>query len=394
MIPVAKPKMSILHLNYSRGWGGLEMYSADLFRGLLASGRDVRALVRSGSPLERHLVEHGFADRVLVDDPRKYLDRAAGRRLRELVAQHGVEVIHTFKSADIALATLPLSKLGSARPGVVHHLQMLPGHSRRDPFHWYCYRGLDRVVAITRQIADRLPVLWPIQARKVRVIYHGVDLTPFEPAPERAARARERWALPAEATIIGLVGRIYADKGQRFLFDVFARIASDHPNAHLVLAGEPEGEGEDQARAEAYYADLRAAVETSGLASRVHFTGYCDDVPELMQAIDIFVFSSVPEAFGLVVIEAMASNCITLGPRDGGVVEVIENGLSGLLYATRDEDDLERELRHALGFNAAERDAMHEAARERLVEGFSRARMIAEVASLYDEVIRERAGEA
>jgi glycosyltransferase involved in cell wall biosynthesis len=113
-------------------------------------------------------------------------------------------------------------------------------------------------------------------------------------------------------------------------------------------------------------------------------------VPELMQAIDVFVFSSVPEAFGLVVIEAMASNCITLGPRDGGVVEVIENGLSGLLYATRDEDDLERELRHALGFNTAEREAMHAAAQERLREDFSRARMIAEVAALYDEVAHER----
>jgi glycosyltransferase involved in cell wall biosynthesis len=382
--------MTILHLNYSGGWGGLEMYSADLFCGLLDSGRNVRALVRTGSPLERHLRERGHGDRIHSGDPGKYFDRRAAKQLRALIAEHDVEVIHTFKSADIALATLPIGKLGKRRPGVVHHLQMLPGHSRRDPLHRFFYRRLDRVVAITRQIADRLPDLWPVEAQQVRVIYHGVDLTPFTPSPERAARARERWALPADATIIGLVGRIYADKGQRFLFDVFARIAADYPDAHLVLAGEPEGEGEDQVRAEAYYAELRAAVESSGLAPRVHFTGYCDDVPELMQAIDVFVFSSVPEAFGLVVIEAMASNCITLGPRDGGVVEVIENGLSGLLYATRDEDDLERELRHALGFNTAEREAMHAAAQERLREDFSRARMIAEVAALYDEVAHER----
>ncbi|MCA8981385.1 MAG: glycosyltransferase family 4 protein [Planctomycetes bacterium] len=382
--------MSILHLNYSRGWGGLEMYSADLFRGLIAAGRDVRALVRAGSPLERHLTGLGFADRLHADDPKKYLDRAAGRRLRVLVAQHEVEVIHTFKSADIALATLPLRRLGKARPGVVHHLQMLPGHSRRDPFHWYCYRGLDRVVAITRQIAERLPRLWPVSASKVRTIYHGLELEPFAPAPGRRERARERWQLPRDATIIGLVGRIYADKGQRFLFDVFARLAAEHPGVHLLLAGEPEGEGEDQVRAEQYYADLRAAVDDSGLASRVHFTGYCDDVPELMQAIDVFAFSSRPEAFGLVVIEAMASGCITLGPRAGGVPEIIDDGVSGLLYATRDEDDLERALRRALALTDEQRAEMQAAAAQRLAERFSRSRMISEVAALYDEVARER----
>ena len=389
-IPAAKPKMSILHLNYSRGWGGLEMYSADVFRGLAATGRDVRALVREGSPLHRRLDEAGFADRLHTDDPRKYLDRAAGARLRALVDEHDVEVIHTFKSADIALATLPLRRLGAARPGVVHHLQMLPGHSRRDPFHWFCYRGLDRVVGITRQIAERLPKLWPIAASKVRTIYHGVDLTPFTPSPERAVAARERWKLPPTAPIIGLVGRIYEDKGQRFLFDVFTRLAADFPAVHLVLAGEPEGEGEDQVRAEAYYEELRAAVASSGLAERVHFTGYCDDVPELMQALDVFAFSSRPEAFGLVVIEAMAAGCITLGPRAGGVPEIIDDGDSGFLYTTRDEDDLERALRSALALDDEARTAMRAAASRRLAERFSRDRMIEEVAGLYDEVVRER----
>lgn len=382
--------MSVLHLNYSAGWGGLEMYTLDLFRGLVANGVDVRAMVRSGAPLERAMREAGLGERVESGDPRKYVDRAAGRRLRDAIARHDVRVIHTFKSADIALATLPVGKLGKRRPAVVHHLQMLPGHSRKDPFHRFVYRRLDRVVAITNQIADRLPALWPVKRDQVRTIYHGIDPAPFRRTPESARAARERWSLPADATLVGLVGRIYEDKGQRFLFDVFARLAADFPGAHLVIAGEPEGEGEDQRRAEVYAAGLRAAVASSGLADRVHFTGYCDDVPALMQAFDVFAFASRPEAFGLVVIEAMAAGCVTLGPNGGGVPEILDDGVNGFLYETRDADDLERALRRALALPPAERDAVRDAAQERLDERFSRDRMLREVAALYDELARER----
>lgn len=382
--------MTILHLNYSGGWGGLEMYSLDLFRGLIESGVDVRAMVRAGSPLEGALLRAGHADRVVSGNPRKYVDRAAAKRLRAEIERHGVRVIHTFKSADIGLATLPIGRLKTARPAVVHHLQMLPGHSRKDPLHRFLYRRLDRVIAITRQIADRLPALWPITPRQVRTIYHGIDLAPFHRTPDSSIASREAWSLPKDATLIGLVGRIYEDKGQRFLFDVFARLATEHPSAHLVLAGEPEGEGEDQQRAEAYASDLRAAVASSGFADRVHFTGYCDDVPKLMQAFDIFAFASRPEAFGLVVIEAMAAGCVTLGPRGGGVPEIIDDGVNGLLYGVRDADDLERTLRRALTMSDADRANLRHAASERLSERFSRSRMIAEVVGLYDELARER----
>ena len=119
-------------------------------------------------------------------------------------------------------------------------------------------------------------------------------------------------------------------------------------------------------------------------------TGFCDDVPALLPSIDVFALGSYHEPFGRVVIESMAAGCITIGTRAGGVPEIIDDGVDGVLYEARDVDGLVACLRRVLSLSSAERDALRAAAREKVRTRFGMNRFMQEMLATYREVLAER----
>lgn len=377
--------MKLLFLNTSGAWGGQEMFSGELFVKLREAGVDVRFALRPGFPLERFVRDAGHGDGILETAPsRRYFDRGFDRLLRAEYRAGRVDLVHTFVSSEISYATLAARFLGRRRPAFIHHLQMLPGHRRKDLFHRLAYAPLDRVLTITRQIADRVQQLWPVRPERIRTIYYGLDLSHLEVTEARVAAARERWKLPASGRCIGLVGQICTIKGQLEVFRAFRALAAEFPELTLVLAGTPVGDEP------AYYETLLAEIDAAQLSQRVVLTGFCDDVPALLRSFEIFALGSYHEPFGRVVIESMAAGCVTIGTRAGGVPEIIDDGIDGILYAPRDVDGLVTCLRRALSMTAAERDALRGAAREKVAARFGMDRFMREMSAIYSEVLAER----
>lgn len=127
---------------------------------------------------------------------------------------------------------------------------------------------------------------------RVRVIPRGIDIARGQTEPDR-----ERFGLPSSVPLIVNVGRLTAQKGQVLLIEAFAQILKTIPDAHLAIAGEDQ----DAARA------VRAAVTAHGLGERVHLLGFRSDAGVLMASGDVFVFSSLAEGLGTVVLEAMVA---------------------------------------------------------------------------------------
>jgi glycosyltransferase involved in cell wall biosynthesis len=177
----------------------------------------------------------------------------------------------------------------------------------------------------------------------------------------------------------GIVGRLDVWKGQRVFLEAFEQAFPDGTEEAVVIGAALFGE-------HAYELELRALADRPGLHGRVHFTGFADDMVSELASLDILVHASVvPEPFGRVIAEGMAMGLPVVAVDAGGPRELIEDGVSGLLYPPADADALAK----ALGRLARDphlRARLGQSARER-AEQFRPEHIAGQIESLYTQIL-------
>lgn len=137
---------------------------------------------------------------------------------------------------------------------------------------------------------------WMFGGASFRVLNNAIDVGAYRHDTERAIKIRRELEIPENALVIGHVGRFSPPKNHDFLIDIFAEVCKTEPDAYLLLVGD---------------GNLRARIEEKvislGLEGRVIFTGVRSDVPELLQAMDVFVFPSLYEGLPVTLVEAQAA---------------------------------------------------------------------------------------
>lgn len=158
--------------------------------------------------------------------------------------------------------------------------------------------------------------------RLVRVVHNGIDPAPFATVDAGTAHAARKQFVADGAFLVGIFGRLAPWKGQHIMLEALARL----PDVHVVFVGEALfGE-------ESYAAALRSKCQEAGLHGRVHFAGFRNDIPVLMQAVDMVAHTSVsPEPFGRVIVEGMLAGRPVVATRAGGVLEIIDDERTGIL---------------------------------------------------------------
>ncbi len=237
----------------------------------------------------------------------------------------------------------------------------------------------DAVVAMSHLIAHEAGRAGFARER-IHLIPHGIDLARFHPVP-RAERAaiRRRLGLDERMWIVS-TGRLLRGKGLESLVDAFASLRERFPRASLHIVGSGDGQPlsiETQLR-------LRAA----SLGDAVRFTGRVENIEEYLQAADVFAFPSEYEALGLSLIEAAACGLPCIGSRTGGIVDVIDDGVTGLLVPPRDTQALAEALARLLADDReteALRAAFGAAAAERARAGFDERHALVRYRSLFAE---------
>lgn len=256
------------------------------------------------------------------------------RQLARLAGDYDLIYANTQKA--MVLAALASRLVG--KPLIWHLHDILSADHFSRAHRWVAVRLanslVSRVIANSRATAEAFVAAGGDRTR-VTVIHNGIDPSPFAPvSEERQLRLRTSLGLGAEP-VVGAFGRLSPWKGQHVLIDALA----DLPGVHAMLVGAAlYGE-------EAYADDLRVRTRAMNLADRVHFLGFRSDVPELMSLASIIVHTSVaPEPFGRVLVEGMLAKRPVVATRAGGVPEIIENGISGVLVAPADPDALANAL--------------------------------------------------
>jgi glycosyltransferase involved in cell wall biosynthesis len=239
-------------------------------------------------------------------------------------------------------------------------------------------RVAKRVIAISHAVRAAFTVSGGAGER-VRVVHNGIAADPFLNVDAReAAAVRMQLGLQPGQPVIGCVGRISPWKGQHLVIRALAELPGVHA---LVVGASLFGET-------AYEAQLRSLAAQLAVAERVHFLGARSDIPGLMAACDVIVHSAVaPEPFGRVLVEAMFAARPLVAPRAGGVVEIVADGVTGILYEQGDV----AELRAAVATVLAQPERARElgrAARQQALHRFSVEAMVHAI----DAQVRELLG--
>ena len=373
-----------LYINFSRGWGGLEMASANLFEWLLARGEDLYFFVYSDSPLHKRLLDAGLGERVVALKPRSRFGVFTVARIKRFIEEHQINLVQTFKSTDIFFAVQAVASFNGAVK-LVHQLQMLPKHSRKGFLHKIFYKKLDMVIAISDAVKGRIERLWPINPAKIKTVYYGIDLEKYGNSTISKYEEREKLGLPKHKTVIGIVGQICPNKGQLLLLKAFNKLKRDYPDAVLAIVGAvPRGD-------EGYMQAVKRYIKKHNLEESVFLLGFSSNVQDVLTAFDVFVHASSIEAFGLVIIEAMIAGVPVVASATGGVPEIVSSGNNGFLFTPESEESLLEKLQCILALNDDERKVLSDAARKDVAERFNVERYTDDILSCYQELVCETA---
>ena len=181
-----------------------------------------------------------------------------------------------------------------------------------------------KVIAISNFIKKHLINYHQIPEDRITVIYHGVNLDEFNPQrkEESGSSIRKKYSLSPDDTVLLFVGNEFKRKGLKFVFEAMKIL--NNSNLKLLVAGN----GEIKA--------FKALANELGILNNIIFTGYCSDISMLFAASDIFVFPSTFDAFGLVVLEAMASGIPAIVSGSTGASEIIDSGSDGFVVDYND----------------------------------------------------------
>lgn len=225
---------------------------------------------------------------------------------------------------------------------------------------WFWRRAVGRFVFISHSARARMAALAPLDLADV-VIHNGVAIAPIAWPRVRADRFCRRFGWPGNAVVFGISGQIGAHKGHEDLIEAMTIARGSDPNIRLVIGGRGEGD---------YVAHLRQLIAARNLGDTVNFCGWLADVGEFYAGIDVFVLASRhEEGFGLVITEAGERGLPAIVTRSGGAVEVVEDGVTGIVTDRQSP----RQLAAAMLTLAADADlraAMGRRARERVAAAF------------------------
>lgn len=221
-----------------------------------------------------------------------------------------------------------------------------------------------------------------IPADAISVIYNGIDLTPLRRTELRQTDRqllRREWNIPDDAFVFGTVARFVPVKGLPHLVNGFARLLREQPenDFRLVMVGDgPERQV------------LEDKVKEHGIGDRVHLTGFRQDIPACLHAIDAFVHSSIYEALGYTIIEAMASEVPVIATNVGGVKEFVTPHETGLLINPADAQALADAMK-TIAADPGLRSKLVQQALQMVEETFTVGQMARKTAELYRSLVRK-----
>jgi len=289
---------------------------------------------------------------------------------------------HTAKAGFLGRLACWMARV----PTVVHTYHAFPFHDFMAGWRQRLFIALERLVCpltnffVTlsdrdRELAHRLKIL---RAEDAETVYTGISFDKLDAAaPPHLTRAELN--IPEDWKVVMTAGRLEPQKAPHLLVEAFRQVVAEHPKTLLLLAGEGE---------------LRPLVEERiaalGLREHVRLLGVRDDVPDLLRIADVFAFSSLWEAMGRALVEAMLLGRAVVAPAIYGIPEIVHHEETGLLYEVGKVEQLAAGVSRLLK-HPEERERFGANARRLTRQRFDLNQMVWQIENIYERLVLQTA---
>ncbi len=361
--------MRILHLESGRYLYGGARQVTYLIEGLDALGIDNVLLCARGSAIAHCALPAEIIELPLGGD----LDVGQCLRLTRMLRGLGVDLLHVHsrRGADL------YGGLAARRAGVPGVLTRRVESGEPVPWARFKFRHYARVIAISSAIRAQLAERFGQAPSKLVLVPSAVDPERFH-ADGARERLVEAFGLPPDAVVVGCVAQLIPRKGHVTLLRSVADLVGAHPRLRLICFG-----------AGPLANELERQIAALGVTERVTLAGFREDLPALLPGLDLLVHAADREGLGVAVLEALAARVPVVAAAAGGVPDIVENGITGLLVRPNDSAALAAAMERMLSDHAL-RSHLVEAGRAKVEQVFSIARMVRGNLDVYREVLGSR----
>ncbi|MFC1514705.1 glycosyltransferase family 4 protein [Candidatus Omnitrophota bacterium] len=376
--------MRILYVIENIFFGGGESVFAQLINSLGKEGFQVWAACRSGGAFEQRV--SGRA-KIIPFDMRGALSLSKVAGLASIIRQNKIDLVHSqggradfFARIAAKLSGVPVVstiaapveeyEVGRLRKAVYISLDR------------FSEKFVSRFIVVSEALRRVLTEKHRIPEDKIVKVHNGIDAADYASRPEVIARLREEFGVKTGAKLIAVVGRLAQVKGIGYFIQAIKQMTADDRQRNIcaLIVGDGPLRGE-----------LEDLVERLGLKDIVRFTGFRNDIKDILSALDILVLPSIREGQPMVVLEAMASGLVVVASRIEGIEEVIEDGVTGILAAAKSPAALAREIVGVLGDDEAS-ERIRRQAKASVEERFDLEDMVAKHQDIYTQLLKKPAG--
>ncbi len=366
-------KTSLLFVsNYSKMVGGGEHSLFEIIDGIMGHVSNIQLVVPGEGEVLYRAEKRGVRCHVIdmpnLKNPLNWVNfRKTTGAIEDCIKRNGIRIVHVNASARAALYCGIAAKQSGALS--VWHVRIL----EKDVLDSLVYPLYDMIIANSAAVKNRFcgRKSWN---DKVRVIHNSVDTEKFTIRADLRRKFRNGYGIQDNELLIGVVGRLVDFKGHRYFVDAASMLSEKNDNVRFVIVGD---------------GPLRYDIEQRSKRlvgnNKLIFTGEVLNVEEAINGLDIHVLPSIEEHFGRVVIEAMACGVPVVATNAGGVPEIIEDGVNGILVPPKDSAEIADAVQRLID-DRGKRESLCEAGRITVRERFTQEVHAKNILNLYKEL--------
>jgi glycosyltransferase involved in cell wall biosynthesis len=360
--------MNILHMVPALESGGVETGTVDLALSLKKFGRTV-VVVSSGGRLVDALERNGITHIKLPVHKKSISALLLVPKIARILKTHKIDIVHASSRVPAWIGFFACKLTGTVFVTSCHGFYSAHLLSR--------VMGWGKLVmVISKTVGKRMTEAFGVPESRIRLVYRGLDLEDY---PYRA----DKYTQEKDSFIVINIGRLTPIKGQHEFIEAMKHVAGRMKNTEAWIVGGPkEGKGD-------YPDTLGRLAKELGIEDRVKFLGLRSDIQDLLDKSDCLVLSTnIPEGFGRTVIEAGARGTAVCASGVGGIKEIVEDSVSGLLFPPNDPPAMADAIVRMLS-DVELRQKCARNLRAKVEQNFTLDKMARRTLAVYEEALKD-----